>query len=156
MKKILLFAGLFVIASIVACGQTDSKVPEKVKTTFSQKFPGAIKVKWDMENDTEWEAEFKMDGKEYSANFDLSGTWMETEYEISASDLPKVVQATIDKEFAGAKFEEGEVSETANGKVFELELKTGKKEMDVSIDTNGKVLSKEQAEEDTDGEEEND
>jgi len=72
------------IATLQSCGQS---VPEKVKSAFAGKFPNASSVKWDKENDEEWEAEFKMDGKEYSANFTVDGNWKETEYEIKKSEI---------------------------------------------------------------------
>ena len=37
------------------------------------KFQNATKVKWDQEEENEWEAEFKMNGDEMSASFDNAG-----------------------------------------------------------------------------------
>ncbi len=85
-----------------------------------------------------------MDGKEYSANFDVNGLWLETEYEISESEIPSTVKATLDKEFHAYKISEFEISETANGNVYKFELKKNGKKSEVSIDLNGKVLEQEQ------------
>jgi len=153
MKKLFVLIGAVTMFSFIACGQTGKEVPPAVKTAFSQKFPDASKVKWDQENATEWEAEFILNGVEYSANYDNTGAWMETEYKISSSELPAAVKATLDKEFGDYKVELAEVSETAEGKVFELGLKNGKEEMEISVDGNGKVLKKAQEEEDEDDEE---
>jgi uncharacterized membrane protein YkoI len=144
MKKLFLVTAVTAIFSLNFCGQTSKDVPPNVKTAFSQKFPSATNVKWDMENEKEWEAEFKMDGKEYSANFDMNATWMETEYEISTTEIPVSVKTTIDKEFAGYKIEKSEVSETADGKVYEFELKKDAEKIEIAIDMNGKVVKKEQ------------
>lgn len=139
------------IFAISACAQTSKSVPEKVTKAFSEKFPEAKKVKWDMENDHEWEAEFKMDNKEYSANFDMDGNWMETEYEIGKTEIPAEVKATLDTEFAGYKIKEAEISETADGKVYEFALKQGKNEAEVVIDCKGKtVKSKAESEDEED------
>jgi len=139
-----------------ACGQSGTNVPEKVKTAFSAKFENAKKVKWDKENDSEWEAEFKMDGKKYSANFDLDGNWMETEYEIEKSEIPVAVQATLNLDFLGYKIEEAEVSETTEGKFYEFEIEKGKTEKEITIDESGKVVKDEATSEDEEGEEDDD
>lgn len=144
---------ILAVFSFSACGQKKD-VPAKIKTAFEQKFPTAQKVKWDKENETEWEAEFKMNGLEYSANFSSDGKWMETEYEIEKSEIPQVVKQTLDNEFAGYDIEEAEISETTDGKVYEFALEKGETELEVAISPDGKVVKKEvQKEED---EEDND
>ena len=154
MKNLFLVIAVTAILSLNACGQTSKDVPANIKTAFSQKFPDATNVKWDNENEKEWEAEFKMDGKEYSANFDINATWMETEYEISETEIPATVKTTIEKEFAGYKIEKSEISETADGKVYEFELIKDKVETEVAIDMNGKAVNKEQIEEEDEKDEE--
>lgn len=133
------------------------EAPANVKSAFSQKFPAATKVEWGKEGDNEWEAEFKLNGKEYSANFDNAGKWMETEYEISAKDIPAAVKTTLDKESAGFKIEESVVTETAALKAYEFVIVKGKDKMELVIDGNGKLVKKEavKEEEDEDEKEEN-
>lgn len=133
---------ILAIFSFSACGQK-TDVPAKTKTAFDQKFPTAKKVKWDKENETEWEAEFKMNGEEYSANFTSDGTWMETEYEIEKSEIPEAVQKTLDNEFAGYDIEEVEVSETMDGKVYEFAMEKDETDLEVAISPDGKVVKKE-------------
>jgi len=157
MRNLFVLIGAIAMLSFTACGQMGKKVPEAVNKAFSTKFPDATKVKWDKENATEWEAEFILKGVEYSANYDESGNWMETEYKIAASELPDAVRATLEDEFGGYDIELAEVTETAEGKVFELGLKNGKEEMEISIDRDVKVLKKSlEEEEDEEMEEEND
>lgn len=88
MKNFMLVIAAAAMISFNACGQNAKDVPAKVKAGFDQKFPGVQNVKWGKENANEWEAEFKMNAKEYSANFNADGSWLETEYEISASEIP--------------------------------------------------------------------
>ena len=147
MKNLSVLILAITMFSFTACGQSAKNVPSEVKNAFSQKFPEATKVKWDKENATEWEAEFILNGVEYSANYDKSGTWMETEYKIASSELPAAVQAALEEQFGEYELDLAEVTETAEGKLFELGLKKGKEEMEISIDMNGKVLKKAQAEE---------
>ncbi|MBN2348307.1 MAG: PepSY-like domain-containing protein [Bacteroidales bacterium] len=154
MKNLVLIVGAFVIISFGARGQTVKDVPAKVQTAFSEKFPDATKVKWTKENDTEWEAEFILNGKEYSANYTNSGTWMETEYEVNPSNLPAVVKATLDKEYAAYKIVESELSETTSGIIYEFGLKKCEEEIEVTISPDGIIIQKEKMEEDD--EEDND
>ena len=138
MKNLILGIAVSALISMSACAQKD--VPVAVKTTFSQKFAKATEVKWDKENKTEWEAEFKLDGKEYSANFDLKGIWLETEYKITANEIPAAVKTTIDKDYAGYIMKESEISETTKGKVVEVKLTKGIKDEEICFDVNGKVI----------------
>ncbi|MCF6185068.1 MAG: PepSY-like domain-containing protein [Bacteroidales bacterium] len=142
MKNLFVISMILAVFSFSACGQKEN-IPVKVKTTFSQKFPNAKKVKWDKEGKSEWEAEFKMNGKEYSANFAVDGTWKETEHEIQKSEIPAIVKNTINTEFAGYKIKEAEISETVEGKVYEFELRKEKTETEVAVSPTGKVVKKE-------------
>ena len=151
MKKLMLFVSAAFLVGTVACGQKQANVPANVKSAFSEKFSNVSKVKWSQENKQEWEAEFKKDGKNYSANFDNSGNWKETEYEISKKEIPAAVQSTLKKEFQGYKTEESEVSETNEGKMYEFMLEKADKNMEVGISPSGKVLKKEQVNEDEEG-----
>jgi len=133
-------------ASLFA-GTIKKDVPKVVKDAFAKKFPDAKSVSWDQEDQSEWEAEFKMDGMEYSANFDNQGTWKETEHEVKEGDVPQNVMAALKKEYSGYKIKESEISETGNGMVYEFMIKKSGKGMEVAIDKNGKIVSKEGADE---------
>lgn len=131
----LLGLALFAFAS-------NRSVPLRVKAAFVKKFPQVKKVKWDKESDAEWEAEFKMNGMEYSANFLEDGTWKETEHEIEQKDIPDAVKATLDTELSGYEIEEAEISETVDGLTYEIEVEKGEQELEVSIDVHGKLTHK--------------
>ncbi|NOY36082.1 MAG: hypothetical protein GXO83_00735 [Chlorobi bacterium] len=165
--KILLFA-LFTAAIAVAfqsCKQGQQKVkeeegeelqvPEAVTTAFRAKFANAGETEWGMEEDSSYEAEFKLNDKEMSASFDKAGTWLETEYCIADSLLPAAIVDSVKILFDSAVIKKAEVSETPQGKFYELELKTGEKETEAVFDENGwlKVLKKEQMKEEEEGEE---
>lgn len=121
--------------------------PQNVKVAFAEKFPVAKSVKWNRESQTEWEAEFKMNGMKYSANFLEDGTWEETEQVVKMTDIPSNVKKTLDTEFLGQKIEEAEISETLEGTVYEFGLERGKQRLEVAIDNNGKVVRKEMKDE---------
>ncbi|RUT72856.1 PepSY-like domain-containing protein [Ancylomarina longa] len=147
MKTLKLVTAILLAAGISACAQNKKPVPTAIQNAFLVKFPDAKKVKWDKENKMEWEAEFKMDGKEYSANFLADGTWKETEYEIKKAAIPATIKQTLDTEFAGYEIEEAEFSKTADGQVYEFEIEKGKTNMEVAIDKSGKVVKREEQQE---------
>lgn len=144
-KTTFLMLGLVLVLS-QACAQ--STAPKAATKAFSQKFPTAKKAKWDKENATEWEVEFKMNGKEYSANYTSEGVWKETEHKISKSKLPDAVKTTLNNEFKEYDIDEAEISETADGKVFEFALENDTNNLEVAISPEGKVVKKEVIKED--------
>lgn len=144
-----------VFMGISACAQkvASDKVPPPVHAFFNAKFPKAEKVEWEMENDHEYEAEFKNGGLKQSAKFDKAGKWIETETEIKVSELPEVIKNAVAAEFPGFKLEEAcKVESAITGMGYEVEVEKGKEEFDVLLDETGKVLNKssEKEEEDED------
>jgi hypothetical protein len=138
-----------VAVSLQSCAQKkeEVKVPEKVKTSFNDKFPNAKKVEWEKEKDTEWEAEFKIDGQEFSAKFSSTGEWMETEQEVKKSEVPSAVLDILDQNFTGYEIEEVESVETPSDKSFEFEIEVDEEEFEVMIDSNGTLTKKKELEE---------
>ncbi|MDP5010682.1 MAG: PepSY-like domain-containing protein [Crocinitomicaceae bacterium] len=153
-KKTIAMSALLIGFAIVSCAQeTASKIPTKVEDAFKSKFPNAKLVKWDRENDTEWEVEFKLDGVDYSANFSNEGAWKETEHEIKIKELPEAVQSTLSSEFSGYKIEEAETVESPDFSGYEVEIEKGEESMEVVFDQAGKVIKKKIKEEEDDNEE---
>lgn len=151
MKIVIL--GTLVLGALVSCAQDEQA---KAKEAFSSKFPNAKNVKWDRESDTEWEAEFKMDGKEYSANFSNDGTWMETEYEISKKDLPESIKAAIEAAYPGAKLEEIEKVEKPDFKGYEIEVEQGESMFELVFDESGTIIEKKAVSDEDDEEDDDD
>jgi hypothetical protein len=153
MKTTILSLAVALLFSFTSCGQSGKDVPAQVKSAFSQKFSGATSVKWSRENDEEWEAEFRLGGKGYSANFDNAGTWIETEYRVSINEIPVVVKTALDKESAGAKIKVSEVTETKDGKSYEIIIGRGEKETEFIMDDAGNIIKKEQLKEENENDE---
>jgi hypothetical protein len=155
MKHLMLITVLSVAFSMQSCAQKSNSKnsPEKVFSAFKAKFPDAKKVEWEMENDSEWEAEFKLNGKEYSANFSTDGEWRETEYEIKESEIPSNIRAILDQNFSDYEIEEPEVAESSSGKSYEMEIEVGEEEYEVTIDTQGNLTKKKESEENDENDE---
>ena len=128
-------------------GKKEVIVPQAVKTVFAAKFAKATKVVWSLEKTGEYEAEFKLNSAEMSANFDVKGTLLETEEEISESALPASIKAAIAKDFAGYKIDEVTKAITKGVTTYEMEASKDKKTYEVEFDATGKMTSKKEAKE---------
>jgi len=121
----------------------NDKVPPAVLSSFKAKFPTATKAKWEMESKTEFEVNFRLDGKEVSANFALSGQWLETETEIKVSNLPAAIRSVLSTDFEGYDIEEAsQIESLKNGNCFEAEIEKGGDAFDVLLTADGKIISK--------------
>ena len=134
-----LFASLLILSTGVANAQV--KVPAAVSNAFKTKFATATDIKWGKENKNEYEADFKLDGKKYSANFLTDGTWKETEAQIATAQLPTAVTAAYKSKHAIAAIKMVAKIETSAGKTkYEIEYKDGAKTKEVLFDENGKAV----------------
>ena len=124
-----------------ACGQNEKTAPQTVQTAFKAKFPTVSNPQWEMEGDGEWEAEFKMNGKEMSANFKTDGTWLETETELNKSNLPAAVKKAIASKFPGMEIEEATLVEMpGKASAYEVEMEKGETTIEALFSADGKVL----------------
>jgi len=131
-----------VLFGVFACSQTQA--PEKVATAFKAKFPAASAVEWGKESDTEFEAEFKMNGREMSANFDAGGKWLETEAVLVKDDLPAPVLYTLESKFGNSEVRKIESVEKAGETVvYEVKLEQDENELEVLLDAGGRILRQE-------------
>ena len=130
---------------LFACSQIP---PKPVSDNFTEKFAGATKVKWEQEEENEWEAEFKMNDSAMSACFDNSGNWLNTEAEIKEKDLPANVLTAIKVAYPGWKIESVESIESPDFKGFELGIEKGKEELEIMVTASGEITVNEESEED--------
>ncbi|MGC4023595.1 MAG: hypothetical protein QM734_17385 [Cyclobacteriaceae bacterium] len=84
MKKINSIIMAMLLIAMVACSEKHleaSSVPQIVKEAFAKKYPQATDVEWIQEAGGKviYEAEFKLDGKEITAEFSESGEFLEEE-----------------------------------------------------------------------------
>jgi hypothetical protein len=136
---------LFVFTYSCDCDKAD--VPEKVLSSFSEMFPGASDVEWELDDDL-WAVEFEWKEKEYEASFLLDGAWYETEFEIEQSSLPVMALKIISNDFAEWEIEEVEFVERADFRGYEVELEMDEKEIALYFNEGGELTSIEEGEED--------
>ncbi len=145
-KYLMILASMFLAFSFSACSQ--SKVPAAVKTAFNKKFPAAKEVEWGMEGKTLWEAEFELNEKDMSANFDAQGNWKETETELEKDNIPSVVMNVLKAKFPGFKVKDAAFTETPRFSAYEIVIKNGESKKEITIDKTGKILNTENGGED--------
>lgn len=117
-------------------------VPKSAKDTFSKLYPKATEVKWDKENQ-DYEASFKLNGKDMSVIFDKDGKVLETETAIEISQLPKGIDKYVMDYYKGYKITGAAKIVKANGEeLFEAEITKGKEKKDLFFDKNGKPEKK--------------
>lgn len=157
MKHLMIFVPVLCTLNFTALGQK-TDVPQIVKQAFEQKMPNAKDVEWEYNSDDKlWEVEYKTGRAEFTSAFDENGIWVETEKEINFSKLPKAIKATLKADYSDYKVEEVEVVETLEGTFYEVEVKTGKGDKELEFELlfspDGKVVKKEQENDDEEGSE---
>jgi len=137
-KNILLYMACIMICLPATC---QVKVPDAVKTAFSNKFPGASEIKWEKENKNELEANFKMNNTTVSANFSLNGTWVETETTIPVNELPAPVTNAVNTKYPGAVYERTEKIEKPGGIIlYEVNIIINRKKKELELDPGGVIV----------------
>jgi len=137
MKKLFIITIVVSISGFSACGQKlkESQVPAAAKAAFQKQYPNT-KAGWEKE-DANYEVNFRQNGKSMSSVIDKNGTILETETDISVSNLPQSAQAYIKEHYKGAKIKEAAKIVKASGEVNYEALINGK---DVMFDRNGNFI----------------
>ncbi|MEI6312655.1 MAG: PepSY-like domain-containing protein [Bacteroidota bacterium] len=113
--------------------------PVEVINAFTLRFPTATNVKWEKENEHEFEASFLLNGLNYAANYSDKGQWIETESPMTFMQLPKEVQTSFVKSHNSTTPYMVSKIEQANDVVkYEIELKVGAKIQEYFYTASGK------------------
>lgn len=130
-------------------------IPSNVKQKVNSMYPEAKNIKWDVEGNGKYEAEFKINGVQTALLFDSKANLIETETKIDVSELPSKVRDYISSEYAGVSITEAaKIIDSKGNLKFEAEIKEGKKSKDILFDQDGNILKKADADTDEDNEEE--
>lgn len=139
MKKVILLTAIAI--SSVGCAQSkeNKEVPKMVTEAFAKEYPNT-KVDWDIEEDG-FEAEFKLNGKEASADYDKNGNKLATEIEITESELPASALTYLKTNYPKSKIKEtAKITDSTNVVTYEAEIKIDGKNSDLLFDANGSFL----------------
>lgn len=134
MKKILFAFIALCVFQVHA--QQKSKAPEAATTAFYKMFPNAAFVKWGKE-DNDYEADFKLNGKEMSAVFDAKGNHKETEEVVKEKDVPAKAMTYFKEHYKNSSVKEfAKITKADKQVLYEIGIK-GK---DILFDTNGNFV----------------
>lgn len=141
-KKV--FLGLIVISTTTLFAQSEGKtkkviVPTEVKAAFAKEFP-AKKANWEME-DSNYEAEFRMNGNDASALYDTKGHQKALEIAINKEELPANVMLYLKKNYPSNKITEtAKITDDKKEITYEVEIKKERKLYDVLFNSKGAFL----------------
>ncbi len=146
MKK-LTFIFAIAIASFGATAYAQdipqSNIPSLVVTNFQQAFSKASDIEWEMDGDRfKVEFEIGMFGPDHEAWYDATGKLLRHKEEISKTDLPQAVQATIKRDFSAYRIDDVKKITAGDDITYLMELKNLREEWKVAIDSTGKTVSK--------------
>ncbi len=139
------FRPLILTSAVLLCClgimQVAFAVPEVVEKSFVKQYPGAKEVKWEVDSNGFWEANFNEDEVKYRADFRESGQWIETETSIEFSDLPDAVQTAVREDYPDEEISEVEKVDSAlRGNFFDVEFVRKGKNQDVEYLASGEKV----------------
>ncbi|MBK5272823.1 MAG: PepSY-like domain-containing protein [Bacteroidia bacterium] len=130
-----------VIAISLSSNCQSMTVPTVVKNAFETKYPDATNVKWGKESAKEYEAEFILNNNPVSANFDLDGSWVETESVIPVLALPVAVSVAISNKYSGTQITMAEKTEQPGNKIlYEVTIEVNGKRKSIEIHPDGSFV----------------
>ncbi len=134
---------LLAVIVIMSCNTSvKAQAPEAVKKTFKKMYPGENDPDWHKDDHGYYEANFKIDGIKYRADYNADGTWVETETSIDEDDLPKAIKKVIEDKFKDEKITEVEKVESATkGSFYDVEFKQKGKNKDVMFRADGTIIN---------------
>jgi hypothetical protein len=138
MQKIILLIGII----FLSFNSYSENPPAAVQKAFNTQFTKASNVKWGKEDASEYEAEFMLNGVKMSANYSVDGSWLETETELAANQIPAVVSAYIAKTYPGWEIVGVSRIETSEKAIlYEADLKSGKQKKEITLTSEGVPVS---------------
>jgi uncharacterized membrane protein YkoI len=143
MKNILLLSIIFLFSATTSFSQklSEKDVPSAVKESFHTMFPDAEKIRWGKEDDTTYEADFKMGSVKMSANFSEDGNWLETETEVDITSLPQAVSDAINRDYQNGKILSAFKIERADKSlIYEADIKVKSKKKEILYDEQGNAV----------------
>lgn len=142
MNKILSIVVLVAISTFAFSCSNDYYVPNAdVKGTFKSMYPKAAFVDWEQELGYA-KADFRLDGKEKDAWFETSGTWLMTETDLRAKDIPAAINAAIKKtDYAAWKIDDVDFLEYADSsQVYVIDVEKGESDVELYFSPDGTLL----------------
>lgn len=121
------------------------QVPKTILEAFEKAYPNAKEVEFEkemIEGKAAYEVEYKENGREYEILYDSDGVILQREETIDVKTLPEAIVQAISKAYPKATIKEAEKVMKPDGTItgYEVEIKTEGKELELELDTYGKIL----------------
>jgi uncharacterized membrane protein YkoI len=154
MKNLNIFF-LLPFAALLLCAKCEkdeimASLPAAAKNYIDQKYPGSEVENAEQEKDCngndiiEVEVEPSEDN-EMELVFDLAGNLLFSETKITIANLPVAVKNAISTQFSGYSIKEAErLDMAAGGTRYEVEIKKGGSTLDVTFDSEGTEICREE------------
>lgn len=140
MKKVIISAIAITFCVLTYAGDLpESQVPVAVKNAVSKKYANAQKLEWEKKGSF-YQAEFKIDKKEFEVLVDEKGNIVKAYEDISAGELPAKVSQSIQKSYPNHKIDDVEKVTKDGSVMYKVELKDGKTDFEIFYNHNGEVI----------------
>ncbi|MGE6395849.1 PepSY-like domain-containing protein [Chryseobacterium scophthalmum] len=131
------------ITNISAQDIRQSEVPSVILNHFQKSFPKAADIDWEIKGNY-YEVEFETGflGDDHKILYSRDGKLVRHEEEISKSNLPKTVLASITRSFNGYRTDDIKKITEGGKVIYNVELKNYSQEWKVVFDAQGRILQK--------------
>jgi len=134
---------LLAAAGLYAGNIKSSSVPAVVKSYVEKTYPRVSPVEWNYEEKGNYyNAEFKIDGAEYSVDISPEGRLINSTSEIAAAQLPAAVNAYIGRQFPGFQVEEARKLVRRGSTYYEVDIHGQNSSQMLTFSESGKLLDK--------------
>ena len=113
-----------------------SEIPSVVENTFESHFPNAMNVEWETKGD-DFEVDFEVEKKEYSARIDPSGSMLGYKYEIAHEAIPASILAFLNTEYSKKKWDEPEILVQDKNSYYQIEIDGFLSDKKIVLDSEG-------------------
>ena len=138
-----LAVALFATAGVFAGNIKESSVPAVVKSYVLKSYPRVSPVEWNYEEKGNYyNAEFKIDGANYSLDISPEGTLINSTNEIAAVQLPAAANAYIAKQFPGFQVKEARKLVRRGSTYSEADIHGQNSTQMLTFSESGKLLDK--------------
>lgn len=143
MKKFLLVVTGILLGTVISFAQDvqESQVPSLVLNSFKKDFSKATDVEWELKGDL-YDVEFDIGFADHEIWFDPTGNVVKHEEDIKQSDLPEIVASILANEYKSYRISDVKKIQTGKYIVYELDVKNGNQEWELTFDESGKVINK--------------
>lgn len=135
----ILISSILVSFSLYASDLTPDQVPSDVQNTITKNYKNIRDLSWEKDG-RNYQAEFKVDLKEYEVIMNEKGKILAVYQDISINELPDKVRKTIQSNYSNYKIEDVENLKVKSIDYYKIELESSDGEMKIFINSKGEIV----------------